>query len=145
MSYSIDVNLLVYASDDSSPHHRKALAFLEGRAADPDILCLAWMTLMSYLRLATHPSVFRLPLPLEDAARNVETLLSLPRTRVISEEDGFWEAYQQVAAGRPVRGNAVPDAHLAAILRQHGVRTLYTADSDFRRFEWLEVVNPLTG
>ena len=29
------------------------------------------------------------------------------------------------------------------ILRQHGVRRLYTADADFRKFDFLEVVNPL--
>jgi toxin-antitoxin system PIN domain toxin len=143
VSYSIDVNLLVYASDASSPHQKGALSFLSARADDPDILCLAWPTLMSYMRLATHPTLFRSPLPPEEAARNVETLLSLPRARVLSEGERFWETYGQVTAGRPTRGNAVPDAHLAALLRQHGVTTLYTADSDFRRFPWLRVINPL--
>lgn len=37
----------------------------------------------------------------------------------------------------------VPDAHLAAILLQHDVRKLYTNDSDFRRFTFLDVRNPL--
>ena len=41
-----------------------------------------------------------------------------------------------------MRGNLVPDAHLAALLRQHGIRTLYTNDSDFRRFSFLDVRNP---
>jgi predicted nucleic acid-binding protein len=41
-----------------------------------------------------------------------------------------------------VRGNLVPDAHLAALLRQHGVRRLYTADTDFHRFPFLEVSDP---
>jgi predicted nucleic acid-binding protein len=36
----------------------------------------------------------------------------------------------------------VPDAHLAALLRQHGVGTLYTNDRDFRRFDFLRVINP---
>jgi predicted nucleic acid-binding protein len=30
-----------------------------------------------------------------------------------------------------VRGNLIPDVHLAAILRQHGVNVLYTNDADF--------------
>ena len=34
------------------------------------------------------------------------------------------------------------DTHLAALLRQHGIRTLYTNDSDFRRFSFLDVRNP---
>jgi uncharacterized protein len=41
-----------------------------------------------------------------------------------------------------VRGNLVPDAHLAALLRQHGIRTLYTNDSDFRKFSFPDVQDP---
>jgi predicted nucleic acid-binding protein len=41
----------------------------------------------------------------------------------------------------PVRGNLVPDAHVAALLRQHGVRRLCTADRDFRKFDFLEVAD----
>jgi predicted nucleic acid-binding protein len=44
-----------------------------------------------------------------------------------------------------VRGNDVPDAHLAALLRQHDVPTLCTNDRDFRKYPFLEVVNPFTG
>lgn len=39
----------------------------------------------------------------------------------------------RVAGEVPVRGDLVPDAHLVAILRQHGVRTLCTRDRDFRK------------
>lgn len=73
---------------------------------------------------------------------NVDSLLRLPHVRVLSEEEGFWRIYREVANAFPVRGNLVPDAHLAALLRQHGVRTLYTNDSDFRRFSFLQVLNP---
>jgi hypothetical protein len=56
-----------------------------------------------------------------------------------------WTEYEVVTGAFPVRGNLVPDAHLATILRQHGVGTLYSADTDFRKFEFLEVVNPFAG
>ena len=39
--------------------------------------------------------------------------------------------------------NLVPDAHLAALARAHGVRTIYMHDRDFRRFPLLEVVDPV--
>jgi predicted nucleic acid-binding protein len=42
-----------------------------------------------------------------------------------------------------VRGNLVPDAPLASILHQHGVKRLYSADTDFLKFRFLEVVNPI--
>ena len=42
----------------------------------------------------------------------------------------------------PTRGNRVPDAHLAALLRQNGVRTFYTHHRDFLSFRCLEVRDP---
>ncbi|MEZ5727160.1 MAG: type II toxin-antitoxin system VapC family toxin [Burkholderiaceae bacterium] len=41
-----------------------------------------------------------------------------------------------------MRGNLVPDAHLAAVLVQHGVTRIYTHDQDFRKFDALEVIDP---
>ena len=44
-----------------------------------------------------------------------------------------------------LRGNLVPYAHLAAVLRENDVRTLYTADGGFRRFPFLGVRNPVAA
>lgn len=38
MSYTIDANVLLYASDRASPFHEAASAFLEARSRDPDVL-----------------------------------------------------------------------------------------------------------
>jgi len=143
LSYSVDANLLLYASDRSSPHHEAATRFLETRVDDPDLFCLSWVTLMTYVRIATHPRIFADPLNSDEALSNVTSLVGLPRVRLIAEEDGFLEVYSAVTEGIAVRGNLVPDAHLAALLRQHGVTVLYTADADFRRFDFLDVRNPL--
>lgn len=143
MSYSLDVNVLLYASDRSSARHDAAREFLESCAARPDVLCLTWPTLMAYVRIATHPNIFAAPLTPEEALTNVDALLALPHARVVSEQDGFLDAYAHVVADVVVRGNLVPDAHVAAILFQNGVRTLYSNDRDFRKFETLDVRNPL--
>ncbi len=133
MSYSVDVNVLLYASDTSSPKHADAIRFLKQRASDPDLFCIAWSTLIAFLRIATHPGIFAQPLSPDDALRNVESLLSLPRVRLLAEGEGFLEIYREVTAHFPVRGN---------LLRQHGVRRLYTVDRDFRKFDFLEVADP---
>ncbi len=142
MSYSLDVNVLLYASDRSSDRHPAARRFLDSCAAGPEILCLAWPTLMSYLRIATHPRIFSAPLTPDEALGNVSALLSRPHVRTVSELDGFIEAYKHVTGATPVRGNLVPDAHIAAILLQHGVRTLYSNDRDFRKFPSLDLRDP---
>jgi predicted nucleic acid-binding protein len=73
---------------------------------------------------------------------NIETLLNLPHVRFLAEEEGFWDVYRATTAEVPTRGNLVPDAHLAALLRQHGVETLYTHDRDFLKFPFLHVRDP---
>lgn len=142
MSYSLDVNVLLYASDRSSDRHPQARRFLEARAVGPEILCLTWPTLMSYLRISTHPRIFSAPLSPDEALGNITALLALPHVRPLSELDGFLDAYKLVSGEMPVRGNLVPDAHIAAILFQHGVRTLYSSDRDFRKFQSLDLRDP---
>jgi toxin-antitoxin system PIN domain toxin len=99
---------------------------------------------MSYIRISTHPSIFSHPLSPAEALENIESLLNQPRVRVLSEDDEFLLMYREVTSRFPVRGNLVPDAHLAVLLLQHGVRKIYTADSDFNKFDFLEVENPFS-
>ena len=66
-----------------------------------------------------------------------------PSCRVIAEEEGFWDVYREVTKDVPTKGNLVPDAHLVALLSQHGVVKLYTHDRDFRKFSFLDVRDPL--
>ena len=142
MSFSVDANILLYASDTSSPRHETARRLLAGETQKPEILYLAWPVVMAYLRIATHPRIFDSPLTPDAALSNVRNLLALPRVRPIGETPGFLDTYSTVTGELTVRGNLVPDAHLATILFQHGIRVLYTHDADFRRFEFLEVRNP---
>lgn len=142
MSYSIDANVLLFASDRTCDRHAVARDFLDSCTSSPEVLCLTWPTLMAYLRIATHPSIFAAPLTPDEALGNVRALLDLPQTRVVSERDGFMEAYLHVTGGTVVRGNLVPDAHVAAILFQNGVRTVYSNDRDLRKFEVLDVRDP---
>ncbi|MGH7005950.1 MAG: TA system VapC family ribonuclease toxin [Alphaproteobacteria bacterium] len=143
MSFAIDVNILLYASDADSPLHAPAVRFIERCSSAPEVFCLAWPTIMGYLRIATHPAIFAKPLSPEEAMRNIDSLLSRHQAYLMAEEEGFWELYRQVANDMRPRGNLVPDAHLAVLLRQHGIATLYTHDRDFRRFDFLSVVDPL--
>ena len=143
MSYSFDANILLYASNESSEFHARAKVFLNDRQGDSDILCLTWPVLMAFQRIATHPSIFSNPMSAETAWGNVQQLLKLPRARVIQETASFALDYAEVSKSAGIYGNLVPDAHIATILRQHGVRRFYTADTNFKKFGFLEVVNPL--
>ena len=134
MSFAVDANILVYASDRGSAVNARATAFLTQCAEGSELFCLAWPTISAYLRIATHSAIFRRPLSPAEAMANIHSLLSLPQVRVLGEEQGFWDLYRATAEPVHPRGNLVPDTHLATLLRQHGITTLYTRDRDFPRF-----------
>jgi len=143
VSVTVDANILVYASNEAEPVHRVARALLERLAAAPEILYLFWPTVVGYLRIVTHPSVLPSPLTPHEAMSNVEALIGLPHVRTPGEDEGFWDLY--VATRNDAdRGNAVPDGHLASLMRQHGVRTIYTRDRDFRRFDGIAAEDPFS-
>lgn len=144
MSAAVDANVLLYASDAGSDRHERAVALLERFAAGPDLLYLFWPVVMAYLRIGTHPSIFDQPLEPAVARRNIAGLLRRPNVRSPGEQEGFWSAFERVVEGDVVRGNLVSDAHLVALMRQHGVRTMWTADRDFSRFEGVDAQNPFS-
>lgn len=143
MSFALDVNVLLHASDTGSDRHAAASDFLEQCLAGPELMYLGWPTVMGYLRMITHPSIFTRPLSAVEAEVNMGSLLGLAHVRVLSEQEGFWEVYRSVTTEVPTRGNLVPDTHLAALLLQHGVTKIYTCDRDFRKYDFLEVQDPL--
>ena len=142
MSATVDTNVLVYASDESSAFRARALELLEGLAAGPDLLYLFWPVLLAYVRIATHLAIFPRPLSADAAAANVEQLLQLPHARAAGEGERFWRVYRATTAGFAVRGNLVPDAHLVALMRENGVGTLWSHDRDFLKFEGVQVRDP---
>ena len=142
MTFTVDANVLLYASDETSAYNERARSFVTELAAGEEFAYLFWPTVMAYLRIATHPWVFERPLSPADAIGNVDALLNLPHVRTNGEQDRFWPSYQRVAADSGARGNLVPDAHVVALMVENGVRTIWTHDRDYRRFSAIEVRDP---
>lgn len=142
MSYTLDVNVLLYASDASSPAHARARDVVLRMADGPEIAYLFWPMVMAYLRIATHPAVFARPLTFVEAVGNIEQLLARPHVRTTGEGEAFWRAFREVADDAMPSGNLVPDAHLVALMQENEVRTMLTRDRDFRRFPRIEARDP---
>lgn len=142
MSSTVDVNVLLYASDGSSPFHRSASDVLRRIVEGPELVYFFWPVLMGYLRLATHPAVFPKPLSMQNAMANLEELIRLPHARVPGEGEGFWRTYKATTADMVVTGNLVSDAHLVALMRENGVMSVWSRDRDLRKFEGITVRDP---
>jgi predicted nucleic acid-binding protein len=91
----------------------------------------------------THPRFPQRALTTDQAWDFVQSLASAPHITVLGPGPGHAAAAERMLSAPGVRGNLVHDAHIAAVLAEHGVRRIYTRDQDFRRFPGLEVVDPL--
>lgn len=141
MSVTVDANVLLYASNADDPLHEQAHALVQRLARGPELLYLFWPTIMGFLRIATHPSIFPRPVAPRRATEAISSLMERPTVRTEAEGLGFWEVYKDVA-GDDTRGNHVPDAHLVALMRAHDVAAIYTRDRDFRRHSGIAVRDP---
>ena len=142
MSETVDVNVLVYATNADAPQHERAGALLQHLVAGPGLVVLFWPTVMGYLRIATHPSICERPLSLDEAMGNVDALRSRPHVRMAGEGDRFWTSLRRATVDVSVRGNLVPDAQIVALMLEHGVGTNWSHDRDFRKFDGVTVRDP---
>jgi toxin-antitoxin system PIN domain toxin len=142
MSVTVDANVLLYASDGRNPRHEPARELLVRLAEGPELVYIFWPVAMAYLRIGTHPSIFDEPLQPAEARANLDQLLGRAHVRCPGEGDGFWRTYEDLVGDDVIRGNLVTDSHIAALMRQHGVRTIFTADRDFRRFTGITARDP---
>jgi predicted nucleic acid-binding protein len=89
--------------------------------------------------------VFRRPWTSGHAWRFVNAVLAAPALTLLTHTTRHAEVAAATLAEIPaLRGNLLHDAHTAILMREHGIRLIYTRDSDFHRFPFLEVRDPLT-
>ena len=142
---AIDTNILVYARREESPHHHHALKLLRKFAEGDAPWALPWPCVYEFLRVVTHPRVFDPPTDLDTALDDMESLLASPSLVLLGEGPRHvGHLRRALESGRAV-GNLVHDAHIAALVLEHGARELWTADRDFARFTDVRTYDPFTA
>jgi toxin-antitoxin system PIN domain toxin len=137
----VDANVLLHAVNRDSSQHRPARDWLGQAFVGPEAVGFAWTALLAFVRLSTHPSVFRRPLTPDQAVSTVRAWLEHPTAVIV--EPGV--RHLSVLAGLLVEagtaGNLVNDAHLAALAVEYGAE-LVSFDTDFARFQDLRWSRP---
>jgi uncharacterized protein len=88
--------------------------------------------------------VMRRPWKAQAAWNFIEVLLASPGLGILVETERHAEVARELIDGMPeIAGNLVHDAHTAILLREHGISRVCTRDTDFARFRFLEVIDPL--
>jgi toxin-antitoxin system PIN domain toxin len=100
---------------------------------------LPWPCIYEFLRIVTHPRLMNPPTPLDDALDSVDALLDSPSVVTLGEGMAHRAQLRRCIRQGQAVGNLVHDAHIAALLLEHGVAEVITADRDFSRFPGLAV------
>jgi uncharacterized protein len=136
----------VYAVRTEVPEHATCLALLESWRSGQQPWHITWSVVYEFLSVVTQPGVLRAPRPPADAWSFVEGLLAAPSLSVLDHTLAHATTIARLTVEIPdLRGGFFHDAHIALLMREHGIRTIYTHDRSFRRFPFLEVIDPLTA
>ena len=136
-----DVNLLVHAHNSDSPVHEPARRWWDGCLAGTEGVGLAWIVMLGFIRITTHPRVLLRPLPASDVLDRIESWLGLPHVHVPQPSNRHFSGLRLNLETIGTAGNMTTDAHLATLAMQRGY-VLYSTDTDFLRFRGLRWVNP---
>lgn len=128
----VDTNVLVYAVDSSSVHHRVAKHWLDGALSGSAPVAFAWLALVDFVRLVTNPTIVERPLTVGSAMDIVDAWLGARSARVMQPGQRHASLLRQML-GDGEGANLTNDAHLAALAVEHRA-SVVSFDSDFQRF-----------
>lgn len=139
-----DVNVLVYAFRRDAENHVAYRDWMDSLVNGSAAFGLAELVLSGFLRVVTHPSIFRTPSPMRSALGFVEALRGSAHSVSVVPGPHHFDIFLDLCRLPGSKGNVVPDAYLAALAIESGSEWL-TADRGFARFPGLRWRHPLDG
>ncbi|PYL07615.1 MAG: hypothetical protein DME33_09890 [Verrucomicrobia bacterium] len=144
--FVVDSNILIDAANRASDFHEPCRRTIERCRVQASPWYISWPICYEFLRVCTHPHVFPRPLSLSAAWQFMDNLLASQSAGVLVAGNRHAELLSRLVAEIPhLRGNILHDAHTAVLMREHGIREIYTRDTDFHRFPFLKVIDPVAS
>lgn len=141
--FVVDTNVLVYTSNRDSPFHDPCRSRLAEWQRQASAWFLTWGICYEFLRVVTHPRILSAPWKARNAWGFLAGLLATPSLSLLVPTERHARVAQEVFEEIPsLAGNIMHDAETAILMREHGIKTIYTRDTDFHRFRFLDVVDP---
>ncbi len=142
LRYAVDTNVLLRLSIRNHPHHdliRQAMLRLGERDTE---FCFTPQNLGEFWNVSTRGrenNGFGLTVEETEAhLRSIERVMTL-----LPDDEVSYREWRRLLFAHGVQGVQVHDAHLAAVLKTHGVTHLLTFNTgDFKRYPWLNAVHP---
>lgn len=140
----VDVNVLVYAHRQDAPRHSEYFGWLNQALNSDTAFGLSDLVLSAFLRVVTHPRVFRDPTPLDRALTFAASMREHPNAVTLFPGERHWDIFQRLCREANAKGNLIPDAYLAALAIESGAEWI-TTDRDYARFPGLSWRPPLSA
>jgi hypothetical protein len=140
--FLFDVNVLIYAHRADASSHKLYREWLTTLISSDTVYGISDIVLSGFLRVVTHPRVFRDPTPLEQALVFVTEVRDRPNSVMVSPGERHWEIFTRLCRLVGARGSLIPDAYLAALAIESGTEWV-TTDRDYARFPELRWRHPL--
>jgi toxin-antitoxin system PIN domain toxin len=140
----VDANVLIYAVDESVPHHAAALSWFDGALSGIEPVLLPWVSLLAFVRISTHPRLSRSPLTVDSAFDIVDAWLSADATVVPQASPAVSRRMRGLLDATGRGGNLVNDAFLAALALENRAEVV-SFDNDFDRFPGVRRIQPGPG
>jgi toxin-antitoxin system PIN domain toxin len=129
----VDANVLLYAVNRDSEHHRVARRWLDTALSGASPVAFAWVPVLAFLRLSTRVGLFPRPLTAAEATTQVDRWLTAGPSVLIDPTSRHHTLLAELLRGVGTGGNLTSDAHLAALSIEHRA-TIVSYDADFTRF-----------
>ena len=104
-------------------------------------MALSSVVLSGFLRIVTHPKIFKNPSLLEEAIAFCEIMRACPNLIFIEPSKRHWEIFCDLFSQVKPKGNGTPDIWLAALAIEHHCHWI-TLDKGFLKYPGLHVKSP---
>lgn len=138
----VDTNILIYASDNDSIFQKKAQNFLE-EALSQNKLCLAIQNLTEFYAIVTGPKRIKNPLNQSQALKVIESFLDSNLFRFVLTTQNTVVRIVNILRKYHIKAEEIHDVHLAAVMMDNNINTIYTADTKVFERLGLKAINPL--
>jgi toxin-antitoxin system PIN domain toxin len=132
-----DVNIYIYSFREDSPKHIFYNDWIKELLNSNTTFAYTEIVLSSFLRIATHPRIFKEQSSLESCLGFVDSIRTHPMGLSIMPGARHWEIFKQLCKESNATGNCIPDIYLAALAIESEVQFI-TADKGFQKIKGLD-------
>jgi predicted nucleic acid-binding protein len=138
----IDTNILIYAFDKNSIYYEKCISILKTLSNNKE-LCICDISLIEFFQVITNSKKFAKPISPEDTQKIILGILADDNIKILYSEPKILKlAFENINNYKIIKYE-IYDLLIAMNLKLNNLTTFLTLNiEDFKKYEFLEVINP---